>query len=69
MKVAYTMVCLSLAGLTAKVAHAKEDHAEQKSSLLHPAQKQLLLAEHDRVHENIKRLRQVPRPDSPVGLA
>lgn len=49
------------AELAGQVERAKQDHSEQQVSLLNPAQKQLLLAERDRVQDNIKRLRQVRR--------
>lgn len=54
------MSCFA-AELATRVNHANQDHAEQKSAILHPSQKEVLVAERDRVHDNIKRLRQVPR--------
>ncbi|KAL1495961.1 hypothetical protein AB1Y20_014602 [Prymnesium parvum] len=48
----------SIKELSRQVDHAKQEHAEQKVSLLNPAQKQRLLEEHGRVHDNIKKLRQ-----------
>ncbi|KAL3926319.1 MAG: hypothetical protein SGPRY_003349 [Prymnesium sp.] len=45
--------------LSRQVANSKQEHAEQKASILNPTQRQRLLEEHTQVHDNIKRLRQV----------